>query len=151
MAAAANSGPTVGQVVVSQAKGRITWNAVDTDGVRSSTLQIDGTPVSNVAGPYIAASGVNFSAQLGALAAGDHRYTITATDRAGNVSSFSGSFTLIAASSAAKNALFSTASLSNSAKVAWVYDLGGLLDSAASSSDKNNTSADVVDAVLAAC
>ncbi len=153
VAAAANSGPTIGQVVVSQAKGRITWNAADTDGVKSCTLKIDGTLESNVGGPYIAASGVNFSATLGSLAAGNHTYTITATDRAGNVSSFSGSFTLSASSSAAKNALFSVASLSalsNSAKLDWVYDLGGLLSSGPSSSDKNNSSADAVDAVLAA-
>ena len=60
-----NSGPTIRQVAVSQAKGRISWNAVDPDGVASPTLKIDGNAVSNVSGPYAAASGVNFSAAYG--------------------------------------------------------------------------------------
>ena len=38
---------------------------------------------------------------------------------------------------------------STSAKVDWLYDLGGLLDSTPSSSDEDNTSADAVDAVWA--
>jgi hypothetical protein len=135
-------GPTISGVTVSQAKGKISWNAVSSNGVASSTLKIDGVAVSNVGGPYTAASGVNFSASYGALAAGSHTYTITATDKAGNVPTLTGTFTISASSSAAKNALFSTASLSalsNSAKMDWLYDLGGLLDSTPSSSDKNNT------------
>jgi hypothetical protein len=134
-----NPGPTISGVVVSQAKGKISWNAADPDGVASSTLKIDGISVSNVGGPYTAISGVNFSASYGSLASGNHTYTITATDKAGNVSSSSGSFALSASSSAAKNALFSTASPfapSNSAKVDWLYDLDGLFDSPQSSSEK---------------
>jgi hypothetical protein len=126
---------------------------VDPEGVASCTLKIDGKAVSNVNGPYAAASGVNFSASYGSLAAGNHTYTITATDKAGNVSSSSGSFTLTASSSTARNALFSAASLSalsKSTKADWLYDLSGLLDSTSSSADKNKTSADAVDAVLAA-
>jgi hypothetical protein len=49
--------------------------------------------------------------------------------------------------------LFSVASLSalsNSAKVDWVFDFGGLLNNMLSSSDKNKTPANAVDAVLAA-
>ncbi len=152
MVAPTNSGPTIRQVAVSQAKGRISWNAVDPDGVASSTLKIDGKTVSNVSGPYAATSGVNFSAAYGALAVGDHTYTITATDKRGNVSSSSGSFILTASSSAAKNALFSAASLtalSNSAKVDWLYDIGGLVDSTPPRSNKNDTSSDAVDTVLA--
>ncbi len=119
---------------------------------RAPTLEIDGISVSNVGGPYAATSGVNFSASYGSLAAGTHAYMIIATDKAGNVSSSSGSFTLAASSSAAKNALATSLSaLSNSAKVDWLCDLGGLVNSRPSSSDKNNTSADAVDAVLAAC
>ena len=89
-----SAGPTIGSVAVSQAKGRISWNAADPDGVASSTLKIDGATISNIGGPYAAASGVNFSAPYGSLAAGNHSYTITATDKAGNVSTLSGVCTL---------------------------------------------------------
>jgi hypothetical protein len=89
-----DSAPTIGQVVVSQTKGKISWNVVDPDGVASSTLQLDGALVSNVAGPFAAASGVNFSAPLGQLSAGSHAYVVTATDKLGNQSTSSGTFTV---------------------------------------------------------
>jgi hypothetical protein len=126
------TGPTISQVAVSQTKGRISWNAFDTQGVASSTIQIDGATVANVSGPYAASSGVNFSAPLGSLTAGTHAYKITATDAAGDVSTLSGSF--VWGSAGAQNALASAAALSvfsnrsDSAKVDWLYDLGGLLD-----------------------
>ena len=79
-----NPDPVIGQVVVSQAKGRISWNVVDPDGVSAgSAITIDGKSV-GVSGPYTASSGVNYSALLGSLAAGNHSYTITATDKLGN-------------------------------------------------------------------
>jgi large repetitive protein len=87
-------GPTVSQVVVSESKARISWNAVDTTGVTSSTLSIDGNVVSSVAGPFTAGSGVNFSAPLNSLAAGSHSYTITAFDGIGSKGTASGVFTL---------------------------------------------------------
>ncbi len=71
-------------MAVAQAKGKISWNVLDPDGVASATLVIDGTPVLNVGGPYAATSGVNFSAPIGALTSGDHTYTITVTDRLGH-------------------------------------------------------------------
>ena len=67
---------------------------LDPDGVASSSVAIDGTAASTVGGPYTASSGVNFSAPLPSLAAGDHTYTITAVDKAGNVSTLTGNFTL---------------------------------------------------------
>ena len=149
--AAANPGPMISGVAVSQTKGKISWNAVDADGVASSTLKIDGTPV-KVGGPNAAASGVNFSASYGSLAAGSHSYTITATDKAGHESTSTGSFTLSTSSSAAKNALIAAATLSalsNTAKMDWLYDFGGLLDSPQSSLEKKEATADAVDAVLA--
>ena len=87
------TGPLISQVAVSQAKGRISWNCFDTQGVKSSSIQIDGKAAANVYGPYKASSGVNFSAPLSSMAAGPHTYTITATDGAGNVSTLTGSFT----------------------------------------------------------
>ncbi len=141
------SGPTISQVVASQAKGRISWNAADPDGVRGCTLELDGILVSNIAGPFAAASGVNFSASIGSLASGSHTYKITATDKTGQSSTLSGSFTLDTSSNAARNALFSEPSLSalsGSAKADWLYELGGLSNGTQSNSDK------AVDAVLAA-
>ena len=51
-------------------------------------LTVDGASVSKVYGPYTAASGVNFSGQFGTLAAGNHTYVITATDKLGNSSTY---------------------------------------------------------------
>jgi hypothetical protein len=146
------TGPTISQVTVSQAKRKISWNAVDSAGVRNTALELDGISVTEIAGPFAAASGVNFSASLGSLGIGNHTYRITATDGSGNISSVTGTFVLTGASGAGQNALASVASLSalsNSAKVDWLYDLGGLLYSRPSSSDANDKSA-AVDAVLAA-
>jgi len=86
-----NPGPTIGKVAVSTAKGVMSWNAVDSDGVASSALTIDGV-VKSVRGPYKASSGVNYSGVLGVLASGSHTYIITATDGAGNSSHYSGTF-----------------------------------------------------------
>jgi hypothetical protein len=65
------------------------------------------------------------------------------------VSTYNGSFGTGAGSSL--NALYSGASLSalsNSTKVDWVYDLGGLTGSTTSGSSDDNTKA--VDAIMAA-
>ena len=83
---AGNAGPTIGGVYVLPASGVMSWNAVDADGVAGASLTIDGASVSKVYGPYTAASGVNFSGQFGTLAAGNHTYVITATDKLGNAS-----------------------------------------------------------------
>ena len=96
---AANRGPTISGVVLVPAKGRMTWNAQDSDGVRSSSLTVDGTTVSKVYGPYAAASGVNFSGVFGTMSAGSHSYTITATDKLGNLSQYTGTFNVAAAAS----------------------------------------------------
>jgi hypothetical protein len=95
--AALNNGPTIGSVVASMAKKAITWNAADADGVAGSSLTIGGASVSKVYGPYKATSGVNYAGAIGTLAAGSYQYTITATDKAGHSSSYSGSFDVVAA------------------------------------------------------
>lgn len=89
-------GPTIGSVAVSESRARMSWNAIDTHGVNSSMLSIDGTQVSGVIGPFTAASGVNFSAPLDSLEAGLHTYTITAFDGIGSKSTLSGTITLAA-------------------------------------------------------
>ena len=154
LAAPVASGPTIGQVAISQARGRISWNAADPVGVSGCTLQLDGIGVSSIAGPFTAASGVNFSASIASLALGNHTYKVTATDRTGQTSTLTGSFTLAASASAAMNAaantLFSQPSfsaLSSSAKVDWLDDVAGLSNDAGTNSDKTHKA---VDAVLAA-
>jgi subtilase family serine protease len=88
------TGPTIGSVVVVSSQARVTWNVQDSNGVTSSGLTIDGTAVSNIRGPYRAASGVNFSVASGGLAAGTHNYTITATDSLGFSTQYTGSFSV---------------------------------------------------------
>ena len=58
-------------VAVSETKDRISWNAFDPDGVAGSSVTIDGKTASSISGPFAASSGVNYSAPLGTLAAGD--------------------------------------------------------------------------------
>ncbi len=139
------AGPTISGVVVSSAQSKITWNAADPDGIGSVGLTVDGAAVSGINGPYAAASGFNYSWKFGSLAAGTHNYVIRATDKLGNVSTYSGSF-----DNSSLNALYAGAArsaLSNSAKVDWVFDLGGLTNG---QSGSNNDNTDAVDAVMAA-
>ena len=68
--AVTNDGPTIGSVVFSTAREVISWNAADADGVAACSLKIDGATVSQIYGPYKAAPGANYSARIGALAAG---------------------------------------------------------------------------------
>jgi large repetitive protein len=85
-------GPTIGQVVVSETQGVISWNVAAALGVASSALSIDGAAVTNLSGPYTAPPGVNYSGSMGKLSSGSHTYAITATDGAGNVSRYTGVF-----------------------------------------------------------
>ena len=128
---ATNPGPTISGVTIVTASGLMTWNALDSDGVASSSLQIDGADVSNIYGPYVAASGVNFSGVFGTLLSGSHTYTITATDNLGNQSQSTGTFNVPAGSKslAGSRSLASSAVLgalatknSTSVKVEWLDD-----------------------------
>ena len=86
------AGPTIAKVVVSVTQGVISWNAAAAYGVESSSLTIDGAPVTNVAGPYTAPPGVNYLGTFGTLSGGTHTYVITATDGAGNTAQRAGTF-----------------------------------------------------------
>ena len=88
------SGPTIGSVATSPTKQRISWNVVDSQGISGVSLSINGTMVKKIDGPFAAASGVNYSAVYGNLAAGTYSYAITVTDKAGHSNSVSGSFTV---------------------------------------------------------
>jgi uncharacterized protein YkwD len=124
------AGPSICNVKVS-ATGlsvSINWKIYAPGGVGSYGLTIDGGAVT-VAPPSV--PGVGYTGATGSLAAGKHNYTIKVTDKLGRVVTFSGSFTS-SASSAARNAVFSSAARSgdsNSPKVDWLYDLGGLIES----------------------
>ena len=52
--------------------------------------------MSRVYGPYMASSGINYMAKFAKRAPGQHTYTISATDKLGSVSTFSGTFTVAA-------------------------------------------------------
>jgi hypothetical protein len=71
----------------------ITWAASSTGGIASQTVTVDGKAIKPIGGPY---SGRYYSCALGTCAAGDHSYTISATDSRGVVSTASGSFTVVA-------------------------------------------------------
>jgi large repetitive protein len=84
-------GPTISGVMASETTGLITWNALALSGVASSSLTIDGA-AATVYGPYGASSGVNYAGECGTPSPGTHTYVITATDTAGNVSQYTGTF-----------------------------------------------------------
>ena len=92
LVASADAGPTISKVAVSPAQGLLTWNAIGSRGVESSGLTVDGSPVTNIQGPWTTSSGVNYAWTYTALSSGSHTYTITATDDAGNASQYSGRF-----------------------------------------------------------
>jgi hypothetical protein len=93
-----NTPPVIGGIMPVPAKGLITWNVLDGDGVARSALAIDGTAVSQVYGPWVATSGVNYSGALGTLAAGSHNYVITAIDCTGSIATSTGTFEVSAQS-----------------------------------------------------
>lgn len=95
-ATVANVGPTISGVSVLPAQGLMSWNVLDSDGVASASLTIDGVTVSQVYGPYAAASGVNFLGVFGTLSAGSHDYVVTATDRLAKSSQYTGTLTVAA-------------------------------------------------------
>jgi hypothetical protein len=133
--------PTISNVAVAAAKGLVTWTAAASRGLASVGLTIDGKRVSKLSGPN--ATGNCYGSAAG-LAAGTHKYVISVKDRGGKVTTLSGSFVVSKPSSAAVRAAISSAS-SDSAKVGWLYDLGGLTST--SSNAKKKT--DATDAVFA--
>ena len=89
---AAGPSPTIGSVVVVAAQGLMTWNVQDPAGVKSTGLSVDGTAAKRIYGPYTASTGVNYAGIFGILLAGNHTYTITATDNLGHTSQLPGDF-----------------------------------------------------------
>ena len=111
----ANTGPMISNVQVVQAAGSrggtptanesllLAFNALDPDGVASATVRLDGKNATPVRGPYKASTGVDFGVLLGKLSAGNHSYSIVATDKAGSRTSYTGSFTVAALTVDASN------------------------------------------------
>ncbi len=106
-----NAGPTLSKMLVVEENAAardgvlstsdrliLTWNVADSDGVASTTIKIDGVVVAKVFGPYAdPTGGANYAAVLGTLAAGNHTYTISATDKLGVATEISSSFTVVSA------------------------------------------------------
>ena len=88
-------GPTFSSIVVapSAATPVITWNAADGFGIQSVAFTVDGTQAS-VCGPYGTNTSGTFAGLLGRLPAGDHNFTITATDSNGYTTTYAGAFTV---------------------------------------------------------
>jgi hypothetical protein len=89
------AGPTISGVAFALRQQQFSWNVADAAGVQSSSITIDGNALTKLYGPFTAASGVNYAAVYGTLAAGSHTYVITATDRNGTTAQRTGSFTLV--------------------------------------------------------
>ena len=92
-AATVAGGPTISAIGMASLRGVMSWNAYDVDGVAACSLKVDGVLAHNLYGPYKTASGVNYSANFGALSAGTHTYKITAVDKHGNGTSVTGTLT----------------------------------------------------------
>ncbi len=139
-------GPVISGVAVSLTMSKMSWNVADPDGIGSVGLTVNGAAVSGINGPYTATTGKNYSWSFASLKAGVHNYVIRATDKLGNVSYYNGSFST-GASGSSMNALYSKAALSalsNSAKVNWLYDLGGLTNTQTTSSDDSTKATDAI-------
>ncbi|MCG2682221.1 MAG: S1 family peptidase, partial [Planctomycetales bacterium] len=111
VASATGTGPTISRVAVSQAKGFMSWNTLDPDGVASASIVIDGVNYNGNPSPE-SPSSVNFWKLIGNLSAGPHNYTITAVDKAGNSSQLTGSFTLTGGSTTGTGPVISRVAVS---------------------------------------
>ena len=98
-----STGPIVSNVIFSPSTGTISWHLRDSDGVASSSISIKGKKATKVTGSHRTRSSIDYTAKLGTLLPGTYKYTITAIDKAGNVSRTTATFTV--PSSAALSAL----------------------------------------------
>jgi hypothetical protein len=97
--------PTIADVVVAEASAtkngdlesndvlKMTWAASSPNRIASQTLQVDGSQVAAIKGPF---GGLFYSCQIGKCDVGSHSYKITATDAQGVSSISTGTFTVVA-------------------------------------------------------
>ena len=89
--------PTYG-VLESNEEGVISWAVTDVNPIVSKSLTVDGSPAAALYGPYGPyGSSYYYSGTFGPLAAGSHSYVIQVTDSVGASSTYTGSFTVVAA------------------------------------------------------
>jgi hypothetical protein len=103
--AASGLDPVISNVVVAEAtaprnglleaneKLVVTWEATGANRIASQMLEIDGSPVTPINGPY---DGLFYTCQIGARGVGSHTYKVTVTDSKGNTSSTAGTFVVVA-------------------------------------------------------
>ena len=85
--------PEIPAVAVSQADGFMSWTATDASGIASASVTIDGVTYQGKVANKTSTS-TTFWAPINQLGTGDHAYTITAYDTAGNSGQRGGSFAL---------------------------------------------------------
>jgi hypothetical protein len=95
LAGPSGTGPAISSVVVAATAATpvITWNVTDGVGILSTTITVDGTNMT-VSGPFGDSSNANYAGLLGAVTAGSHSYTITATDANGVATTCSSTFSV---------------------------------------------------------
>jgi hypothetical protein len=100
------TGPTIFSSLVAQASGpkssvlqtseplALTFNVFDSNGIASTKVTLDGKTVQLSGASAVGDGSLSYTAAFGKLTSGTHNYVITATDRLGNVSQKSGTFTV---------------------------------------------------------
>ncbi len=93
LAGPVGTGPAISSVVVALSGSTpvLTWNVSDAAGIQSTTIAVDGAN-QTIYGPYGSDRNANYSTRLGQRAAGNHTYSITATDNNGVVTTASSQF-----------------------------------------------------------
>jgi hypothetical protein len=97
--------PGISNIVVAQASGTgtgslasdeslvITWATMSSGSITSQTVNVDGTTVSTIYGPY---SSMFYASPIGTWAAGTHTYQIESSDSLLNQFTSTGTFTVVA-------------------------------------------------------
>ena len=118
--------PTISNVsskaTTSDKTTKITWKVYDIDGVSSTTLKIDGVKVTS--GIKTSGSGKTITyTYTGYVAAGKHKYDVTATDSKNKTAATSGSFTVTATTPTIKNVKVTAKTSADNTTIVWtVYD-----------------------------
>jgi hypothetical protein len=107
-------------------------------GIADCLIRIDGNLVA------VTKTATGYTANTGALKAGNHTCTVAVFDNVGRVVRSTKTF----AASSARSAVFGRSAVSSSAKVEWLYDVAAVATSQSADTKKKN-SANAVDAIFA--